>query len=562
MRHLLRPFALLAVGAAAVPAQQPAVDVLRYTFDVTIPDRGSAVRLAATVMFDRGPGADTLHLDLLAPMRVSEASLGCGSAAAAAPFTHDGRQVHVPLPPLLALSRAMPGNPQPITIPGRDTLCVTVRYAGEPKDGLIISTDTAGRYRAFGDNWPNRARHWLATVDHPSDKALVEWRVEAPAALSVVANGVAAGEAAVAGRTPARRRTTFVMAQPIPTYLMVIAVAPLVRHDLGATACGIAAPGRCTPQAVYTAPEQARYMPGHFAEADSILTFFSRLVGPFAYDGLAHLQSSTRFGGMENAGAIFYNDRLFRTPAGVGTGLVAHETAHQWFGDAVTEREWGHLWLSEGFATYFAALYTEHAAGDSAFAAEMAGIRRTAIEAPEVAERPVIDTAQTDLLALLNRNSYQKGGFVLHMLRQQVGDSAFFGALRDYYATFKHGNAVTDQLQAIVERHANQELGWFFDQWLRRPGFADVAVSWRHDAANGRVELIVEQGGRFTPYRLRLPVDLTLADGTRARVVAEVPAASNATVVLPGRFAARPTALTVDPRAGVFARITVRGEAR
>src|SRR5262249_29677371 len=140
---------------------------------------------------------------------------------------------------------------------------------------------------------------------------------------------------------------------------------------------------------------------------------------------LAHLQSSTRFGGMENASAIFYSDQAFRTGQ-LGTGTVAHETAHQWFGDAVTEREWPHLWLSEGFATYFAALWTQHSAGDSAFRSEMSGIRRDITTAQEVAKRPVIDTIETDLMALLNTNSYQKGGFVLHMLRTMLGDSAFF----------------------------------------------------------------------------------------------------------------------------------------
>src|SRR5581483_7712107 len=105
----------------------------------------------------------------------------------------------------------------------------------------------------------------------------------------------------------------------------------------------------------------------------------------------------------------------------------AHETAHQWFGDAVTEREWSHLWLSEGFATYFAELWDRAARGDSAFRAGMARMRAVVLrDTQSVTTRPVIDTAQTNLLALLDRNSYEKGGFVLHMLRVQVGEGAFF----------------------------------------------------------------------------------------------------------------------------------------
>ena len=124
-------------------------------------------------------------------------------------------------------------------------------------------------------------------------------------------------------------------------------------------------------------------------------------------------------------------------------GLIAHETAHQWFGDAVTERDWSHLWLSEGFATYFAALWTRAARGDSAFRAQMARIRdaRCSPTRSPSPKRPVIDTIETNLLALLNRNSYEKGGFVLHMLRAQVGERAFFDALRAYYAKHRHATA-------------------------------------------------------------------------------------------------------------------------
>ena len=548
MRHSLFPLALLLLGSAPLDAQQRNVDVLQYRFDVAIPDRGNAVRIASTVRFTRGPRVDTLRLDLLAPMKVSAATVGCGSAPLPAAYTHDGRQVQVPI------GAARTGAPADSARPRPDTLCVTVRYEGEPRDGLIISTDTAGRYRAFGDNWPDRARHWLAAVDHPSDKAFVEFVVDAPAALRVIANGTQRTVTTLPG-LPARRRTSWATARPIPTYLMVIAVAPLTEHDLGPTACGLGALQRCVPQRVYTAPEQARFMPGHFAEADAIVAYFGRTIGPFPYEQLLHVQSATRFGGMENAGAIFYADRLFRTANGVGTSLIAHETAHQWFGDAVTEAEWGHVWLSEGFATYFAALYTEHSQGDSAFRAEMRRTRNEILAAREVAERPVIDTAQTDLLELLNTNSYQKGGWVLHLLRGQVGDSAFFRGVRDYYAGQVHGNALTAQLQLAIERASGQDLRWFFDQWLRRPGFAELTLRWKFDAARGLVVVTAEQGARFAPYRISLPVEVVLADGTRTVVRVDLPASATSEVALPARLMAAPSAVRFDPGADVLARI-------
>src|SRR5204862_2481017 len=168
--------------------------------------------------------------------------------------------------------------------------------------------------------------------------------------------------------------------------------------QLANTACGDDEGKRCVPQVVYTAPEQKSMLPGPFARAGEIVQLFGRLVGPFPYEKLAHLQSSTRFGGMENASAIFYSDGSFRRRT-MNEGLIAHETAHQWFGDAVTERDWAHLWLSEGFATYFAALWTRHAHGDSAFRHEMARNRAVVLaDTEDVGTRPVIDTAQRQLL--------------------------------------------------------------------------------------------------------------------------------------------------------------------
>ncbi len=527
------PIVGLGLVSPPLESQQPGVDVQRYRYELTLPDTGRHVEVAATIEFARDRAVNELRLDLLAPMRVTRARRGCGTNPATARFTQDSQTVSIAL---AAAPSATGLN------------CVHLEYEGAPTDGLVIGTDSAGRWRAFGDNWPNRARHWLASNDHPSDKALVEFSVVAPATLRVVANGIQVESDLVdEGASAPRARTTWKTLFPIPTYLMVIAAAPLERYALGLTACGLGGVERCVPQQVYTAPEQARFMPGNFKFADDIVRYFARTVGPFPYAQLAHLQSSTRFGGMENAGAIFYADRLFRQPNGVSVGLIAHETAHQWFGDAVTEREWAHLWLSEGFATYFAALYTEYGTGPDAFRAEMAEMRASIIGAAVVVERPVIDTAQTNLMALLNTNSYQKGGFVLHMLRAEVGDSAFFRGIRSYWSTNKHANALTTDLRAAVEQAAGRELGWFFDQWLTRPGFAEVTTRWTHDPVSGQVTLSVQQGERFGAYRFALRVAVDGADGDTTLVRVEVPAEPSSSVVLPGRWSTAPRALRLDP---------------
>ena len=263
---------------------------------------------------------------------------------------------------------------------------------------------------------------------------------------------------------------------------------------------------------------------------------------------------------MENATAIFYADAAFRTGR-MGEGLIAHETAHQWFGDAVTEREWAHLWLSEGFATYFAALWTQHAHGDSTFRHNMDGIRSAVLADSEaVPTHAVIDTAQRDLLALLNANSYQKGSFILHMLRRQVGDSAFFAALSSYYSTHRDGTALTDDLREAVEHASGQKLDWFFDQWLRRPGFPEIDVTWSSDPSSHQVTLDIVQGSRFGAFRFPLTVELR--DGTGGavrRATVLIPAETRAHLALPlgVQPAPLPRTLVVDPDVELLARIDV-----
>jgi aminopeptidase N len=523
-----------AVLAQPVRTYQPGIDVLDYAFVLSLPDTGSHIRADAMITFRRTAAVDTLVLDLRG-LRVSRVLF----EQRVRRYRRTDSTIHIPLP------RGDTG-----------TYRVNVVYDGRVTDGLIARRDSAGRWTYFGDNWPNRARHWLPTVDHPSDKATVTWSVSGPASRTIIANGAQFERRVTGSAGRARAITRWRESKPIPTYLMVIAAAPLVRHDLGQTACGLGEIARCVPQQVYTAPEQRRAVPGNFARAGEMVRLFAQRVGPYPYEKLAHLQSSTRFGGMENASAIFYNDRDFRG-RGVGEGLIAHETAHQWFGNSVTEREWSHLWLSEGFATYWAALWAQHAHGDSAFRASLATIRGAVLDdTVAVTRRPVIDTVETDLLRLLNANSYQKGGFVLHMLRNEVGDSSFFRGVRDYYATHRHGTALTFDLQSSIEKFARRELTWFFDQWLRRPGYPELDVAWGVDSASNTIEIAVNQAPRFGPFQFELRLALRDQAGTTRRIEVGIPAQDSTRVALP--ISGPVTAVEVDPDLQLLARITLR----
>lgn len=514
------------LAVVAPNASPPAVE--RYTFRIALPDTGKHIGVRAVAQLFAPVVADTVVFDLDDAMQVRAVSRACDGDGPSVPFTRAAGTVRVPMP-------------RPRT---DGAACVAITYDGAPADGLIISTDSAGRWAAFGDNFAARARFWLATLDHPSRKAKVTFIVTAPAGRTVVANGSLASVVTAPG---GRVTTTWREDRAIPTYGMVIAAAALSVHDLGKTACGMAEDGGCVPQMVWTAPEQARYMPGHFARAGDIVSFYARTVGAYPYEKLGHVQSMTRYGGMENPAAIFYFDRGFRRAGGIDDGLIAHETAHQWFGDAVTEREWAHVWLSEGFATFFAALWAQHARGDTAYVADLARNRAQVLRAAIVTTHAVIDSVEPNPDRLLNENSYQKGGLVLAMLRDELGDSAFFGGLRRYYAAHRHANAMTQDLQRAFEDVSGRPLGWFFDQWLRRPGWAELRMSYTWDRATERVTLSVEQGERFGAYQLALPVDVVAANGAPRRVIVALGAQARQRVVLPGRFVDAPRTVSCDP---------------
>jgi aminopeptidase N len=524
------------LGAQQVRPYQPAFDVSDYTIAIDVPDTGSFIRARATIVVARTQPSDTLTLDLL-DLDVRD-------------VTVDGRAVKFVRQPekvLVPLSRKST----------RAEYRVEVAYEGSVKDGLIARADSAGRWTYFGDNWPNRARHWIPSIDHPSDKATVTWRVTASPSKTVVANGKLISSKTIRAGGGERQETVWRESKRIPVYLMVIAVAPLVQVDLGDTACGLAETQRCVPQDVFVAPEQRGGMPGPFARAGEMVQLFASIVAPFPYEKLSHLQSSTRFGGMENASAIFYSDAPFRTNT-VNEGTIAHETAHQWFGDAVTERDWPHLWLSEGFATYFAGLWTRAARGDSAFRVQMDRVRATILaDTIAVPKRPVIDTMETDLLALLNRNSYEKGGFFLHMLRSQVGERAFFDALRAYYAKHRHATAVTDDLRAEMEATSKQDLAWFFDQWLRRPGYPEITAAWTYDSTTHEVVVGVTQGERFGPFKFPLTVAVVDSAGVAHRATSQILAIGDGAQRIRVPSPTKPVRITLDPDVALLARLTV-----
>jgi aminopeptidase N len=426
-----------------------------------------------------------------------------------------------------------------------DQLKLTITYHGRPKDGLIFATDRDGKPSATGDNWPNRVHHWIPCLDHPSAKATVSFMVAAPPRELVVANGKAL-TLTRNGTAPSVWR--FEEIKPIPAYCMVIAVSEGAKID--------ANPPAGTLLSYYVPQKDAAYAAKGFAPAASALAFFSQTVAPYPYEKLALIIGATRFGGMENSSAIVFTSTLFETRSNdkmsprfdIPTRIedvVAHEIAHQWFGDSVTESTWADLWLSEGFATYFAGLFIEKHESEEAFRQYMrdAATRYFAYEKQRNA--PIHDTETQDLMKLLNPNNYEKGAWVLHMLRKRIGDEAFFKALRDYYNNHRDANATTEDLRRALEKTSGKNLKEFFARWVYAAGHPRYQIVWgsmeRRAGAFLMVELKQLQEGHA--FLDPVPIEFTVNGQKKRETIYPKGKITGVSI----RLDANPTSVEIDP---------------
>ncbi len=375
-----------------------------------------------------------------------------------------------------------------------DTATFTIKYKGIPADGLIISKNKYGNRTFFSDNWPNRAHNWIPCVDDPADKATVEFIVTAPSHYQVISNGVQVEETNLPNN---KKLTHYKEDVPLPTKVMVIGVADFAVNSIGDV--------NCVPVSSWVYPENKKEGFYDYAIGKEILAWYINYIGPFPYKKLANVQSKTIFGGMENAGAIFYFENSVNGKR-EEESLIAHEIVHQWFGDMATEKSFAHLWLSEGFATYLTHVYLESKYGTDSLNRRMKEDREKVIGFVNDTKKPVVDLSK-DYMELLNANSYQKGGWVLHMLRRQLSDSVFHKAIRQYYATYAGKNADSKDLQTIFENVSGKNLNSFFDQWLHTPENPKLNISWKYEAKEKRIAITVEQ---LQSKTFEFPLDIAI----------------------------------------------------
>ncbi|MBS1527925.1 MAG: M1 family metallopeptidase [Bacteroidetes bacterium] len=524
IRKTFLPLVLLTVFFLVANGQVPgsAIDVQHYNFSIRLNDQNDTIKGKADIDVRFLKDADSFTIDLVKPNDKGKGMLvsSVTENSADVPFQQGDDAVNIS-----ASGKA--GSEHTYTI----------NYAGIPADGLIISTNKFGHRTFFGDNWPNRAHNWLPCVDNIADKATVDFDVVAPKHYDVVANGAKAGEKILPGDL---KETHWQESAPLSTKVMVIGVADFAIDHTGDV--------KGIPVYTYVFPENKELGFNSYAVAKEILAYYIGKIGPFAYEKLANVQSKTIFGGMENASCIFYFENSVGDK-GIEE-LMAHEIAHQWFGDAASEKSFGHLWLSEGFATFMTNVYLENKYGEDILKQRLKDDRKTVFEFEKQHFAPVVDTTVKDnFMQLLNPNSYQKGGWVLHMLNQKLGDKAFWTGIRNYYAKYKNGNAGTKDLRHMLEQASGQDLEPFFKQWLYTTGTPDLEISWKYDANKKAVGLDVTQKQQTA---FEFPLELSVGGKVHTLSI------KNKTTHFEIAVSEQPSAVIADPNVNLLARFDVK----
>ena len=431
---------------------------------------------------------------------------------------------------------------------------VTVNYHGKPKDGLILTTDKDGKPSVVGDNWPDRVHHWIPTLDHPSAKATITFNITAPAREEVVANGKLDH---VETSANGQRTWTYSEGVPIPPYCMIIGVGQFARVEPAEKAL--------TPLSYYVPRSEKDLAIKGFAPTIPSLQFFTQTIAPYPYEKLAMIVGATRFGGMENSSAIVFTSNLlsrratarmsstYGIPAN-NVSLIAHEIAHQWFGDSVTESTWSDVWLSEGFATYFAALFVQRFEGEDAFQVYMRDAAARVLAFEKEQRTPIFDRDTEKLLDLLNPNSYQKGAWVLHMLRSSLGDDAFFRGIRNYYEAHKHSTASTEDLRAALERASSKPLRNFFARWVYDSGHPQYELTWEW-VGKKDLRLTLKQLQPGNAFVDPLQLKISTARGSKEILLQPTSKQLIKTIRLPEK----PTAIEIDPHNVLLDEATVKG---
>lgn len=474
---------LITTSAPAQDAYQKneSADVQHYVFNLSLNDESNAIKGEALITVYFKNEVENFTLDLIGKSTEYGMDVtGVYEDSTKAQFDYSNDKIVI----------------QPKSN-GATTKTFRVQYQGIPERGLVIDTTKFGQRSFFGDNWPNLARYWLPSVDHPYDKASVEFRITAPDYYDVVATGEKVEESNLGN---GYKLTSFKEPAPVAMKVVTIGVTRFASKLLAMVGD--------IPVTAWVYPENRLDGFSDYAVSAKVLSYFIDNIGPYSYAKLANMQAKTQWGGLENAGNISYYENSV-TGKNTVEPLIAHEIAHQWFGNSATENSWNHVWLSEGFATYFTILYQEHVYGNEKRKEELTEDRSQVIEYFKKKPAPIVDNSIKDPFKVLSANTYQKGGWVLNMLRRKLGDETFWQGIRSYYKTFQNSNASTDDFRNSMEEVSRENLEEFFTQWIFTEGHPELKFNWKYK--QGKLVLSIDQLQEH--HTFKFPLEIGILNG-------------------------------------------------
>jgi aminopeptidase N len=380
--------------------------------------------------------------------------------------------------------------------PMGDTLTVRVVYNGAPVEQGLRFHPTV----VFNLSEPDMARNWFPCYDEPWDKATSEMICTVPDHLFCASNGLLVSETDNLDGTKTYHWNT---GYAHSTYLTSVAISDYVSFSHWYHY----SPADSMEMPYYVYPDKLTAALVSFANAPGMMVFFSETFGQYPFIEEVYGTALAEVGGaMENFTCTTYG-RALVTGDNRYDWVVAHELAHSWFGNSVTLDNWKEIWLNEGFATYSDALWQEHIGGKPALDTRMEHFKNRYFTEDASSRFPIYDP-----INMWGATVYEKGAWILHMLRYVIGDEAFFNAIRTYYQTFAYANATTDDLITVCESTSGEVLDAFFDEWVYQAGYPEYQYSWYDfpDAGFYRVNLSIDQVQSNAPV-FTIPVEILVA---------------------------------------------------
>lgn len=470
-------------------AEEHNFDVIHYAFEWKIDFDSRSIRGKATIEGEStASGLNTITLNLSNTMTVD----GVEQNHSPLSFTHQDN--------LLSVFFAH-------NYKKGEAFVVEISYYGYPASGLYYDYHGSAPI-IYSLTEPSDARNWFPCYDHPSDKATAELNITVPEGMTAASNGTLEG---VTSNPDDTVTYSWRVSYPIATYL--ISVAATNYKTFSHTYMS----DREEMQVIYYVyPELFELAKMDFANTVPQIEFYSEAFGeyPFLREkyGMALIPGGTA---MENQTCTSYPARVINGEQGYDW-LIAHELAHQWWGDLVTLADWPEIWLNEGFATYSDALWWEHLYGEAGLKSRMQDFRSILFESYTGPHHEIYDPPQGYLFSAIE---YEKGAWVLHMLRFVVGESNFWKILRTYAQRYAYDIVTTDDFKSVCEEIYGADLDWFFDQWIYESGYPRYEYSWGLSNSNSVRVVIKQTQESYSLFSMPIELQVVLPSGIVKRTV-------------------------------------------